>query len=130
MRLAGPFSSGVATGSSGEAAANADTQLVTGQLLGMYVRYNDSPPAETTDVTIKTKGTAPAAPSYDLLALTNAATSGLFLPRKEVVDQAGAALVFASTDGVPAPIPVADALNIAIAGANAGDSVDIWLFLE
>jgi hypothetical protein len=124
MPIVGPFNSGVASGSSGSATANADTPIViTGLITGAYVRYNDSPPAGTTDVTIKTKGTN--APSYNILVLTNAATDGLFIPRKQAVDPTGAAIT-----GANEVIPVDDYLNIAIAQANANDSVDVWLYVE
>lgn len=124
MSLVGPFNSGTAAGSAGSATANQDTPIVVeGLVVGIYIRYNDSPPAGTTDVTIKTKGSNP--PSYNLLVLTNAATDGYFPVRKQAVDPTGTAIT-----GVYDLLFVHDVLNIAIAQANAGDSVDVWLFVE
>jgi hypothetical protein len=123
MRAIGPLSSGVAVGGAGVATANATSLFpVQGKLAGLYIRYNDSPPAGTTDVTIKTAGEF--TPSYNLLVLTNAATDGLFIPTVAQVDPAGAARTAYS------PAPVHDKINIKIDQANAGDSVDIWFFFE
>jgi len=122
--IVGPFNSGAAAGSAGSATNNADTKRITGMVWGIYVKYNDSPPAGTTDVTIKTKGTSPSIPSYNLLVLTNAATDGLFPIMSAVYDNAGSAI-----SNQYLPFLVDDLLNIAIAGANSGDSVDVWLLL-
>ena len=121
--IIGPFNSGIAAGGAGVATANLDTRRITGIVRAMYVRYNDAPPAGTTDIVIKTKGDS--APSYNLLAIANAATDGIFHPCKQAVDQAGAVVA-----GVFESLPVDDALNVAIAQANNGDSIDIWLYLE
>jgi hypothetical protein len=124
--LIGPFSSGTAAGNAGAATANTDTGTrICGLVRGVYVQYNDSPPAATTDITIATKGSTPACPTYDVLAIANAATNGLFTPTCSVVTTAGAAVA----DGY-APVTVDDFLNIKIAGANAGDSITVWLFVE
>lgn len=126
MKMIGPINSGAAAGSAGSATATGTTtHIVSGKVAGVYVRYNDSPPAGTTDATIRTQGTSPACPTYNILALTNAATDGLFLPRKLTDNQAGAA----GTDAF-SPLPVHDYIEVVIAGANASDSIDVWLFLE
>lgn len=123
LRFIGPINSGAAAGSAGSATADADYgRIVSGLLVGVYVRYNDSPPGATTDVTLKTKGNS--TPSYNLLVLTDAATDGLFLPRLPANDTAGGA-----ETPVDQLIPVHDDVNVAIAGANAGDSADVWLLL-
>ncbi len=124
VNLVGPIKSGVAVGGNGAATANADsTTPIEGLLLGVYIQYNDSPPA-TTDVTVKTKGTSPYAPSYNLLVVSNANTNGLFMVRGAVVDTAGAAIA-----GQHELIPIDDIVNVAIAQADAGDSVDVWLLM-
>lgn len=124
MRILGPLSSGVAAGSAGSATANQNSsQLVSGEVVGIYVKYNDSPPA-TTDVTIKTVGTSPSPPTYNLLVRTNANTDGWFYPQVAVHDTAGAAIA-----GEYRSQLVHDYLNIVIAQANANDSVDVWLLL-
>jgi len=124
LQLAGPFSSGVAVGVNGSATANKDTStVIRGLIRGIYVDYLDSPPAATTDIEIKTSDDNH--PEISILAISNAATSGLFLPKKESVSQVGGA-----NSGDFDLIPVFDYLNISIAGANAGDSVDVFLFIE
>ena len=126
MPLAGPFSSGVAVGSVGVATANLDTtNRLNGKVVGIYVLYNDSPPAGTTDVVISTKGTSPAPPSYNILSLANAATDGWFYPQVQIHTVAGSAI-----SGEYTPLLVHDILNINIDQANAGDSVTVWLMLD
>ena len=126
MRLYGPLNSGAAAGSAGSATANADSSIrLIGRVVGIYVKYNDSPPAATTDVTIKAIGTSPAPPTYNLLVLTNAATDGWFYPRVQVCDTAGSAIANEYT-----PLVLHDYINLAIAQANAADNVDIWLLLS
>jgi hypothetical protein len=125
MRVAGPFNSGIAAGDDGEATATTDTSIrISGWVVAIYVKYNDSPPA-TTDITIKAKGTAPAAPSYNLLAVADAATSGWFYPRAQVHDTTGVAIT-----GEYTPLLVDDILNVLIDQADAGDSIDVWLMLS
>ena len=125
MALVGPFSSGIAVGSAGVAVANADTPIrLDGRVVAIYVLYNDSPPAGTTDVTIKSVGLTPAPPTYNLLVLTNAVTDGWFYPQVQIDDTAGSPIASEYT-----PQMIHDYVNIAIAGANAADSVTVWLLL-
>ena len=125
MGLVGPISSDAAAGSAGSATANADSDIrIIGRLVGIYVQYLDSPPAGTTDVTIKTVGSSPAPPTYNLLVLTNAATDGWFYPQVQIDDIAGSAISDEYT-----PQLVHDYINVAIAQANAADSVNVWLLI-
>jgi len=125
MRKVGPFSSGAAAGNNGAATANSTTAIeLAGRVAGIYVKYNDSPPA-TTGVKIETVGTAPNPPSYTLLELSNANTGGWFYPHVAIHDTAGAAIA-----GEYDTLLVADRVKITIAGANANDSVDVWFILE
>lgn len=124
MRLLGPINSGLTTGGAGTSTSNADTVRMNGRMCGVCVRYNDSPPA-TTDVVIKTKGTA--APSITFLTLTNKNTDGWFFPRVIPDDLLGVDLAALA---IAEPIPFDDVVNIAIAQANDGDSIDIWLLVD
>ena len=126
---AGPFNSGAAVGNAGVAPANTDSTVVLqGIIRAVNLRYNDSPPAGTTDVTIKTKGTN--APSYNILVITDGATDGYRNPTLIAQDTAGASRTFDGTRVVPAPIYIDDLINVKIDQANVGDSVDVWLWLE
>jgi hypothetical protein len=126
LHLAGPFNSGAAVGGNGVATANANSpQRLTGRVVGIYVKYNDSPPAATTDVTIKTVGTSPAPPTYNLLVLTDGATDGWRYPQVQIHTTAGVAI-----DAEYTPLVIDDYINVAIAQANAADNVDVWLMLE
>ena len=126
MRMVGPINSGAAVGGNGVATANYTSTLpMCGVVYGFYVRYNDSPPAGTTDVTIASAGTNMPAITY--LTITNGATDGLFLVRKPVVDAANAAIASLS---IAEAMPIDDYLKVTIAQANAADSADVWVFLE
>jgi len=100
------------TGSAGSATGSADSRhIVRGQVLGVYLNFHASAPA-TTDTTLKTKGGA--APSYDLLVVSNSATDAFLVPRAKPVDNANAAITDAH-----APFPVADYLTLSVAGCDA-----------
>lgn len=125
MLLLGPLNSGDTAGGAGASTANADTPtVVKGLIMGVYVKYNGSPPAGTTDVTIATKGTSPEPPSYNIIAITNAATDGWFYPRINIHDTS-AAEQSSNWDY----IPVSDYINIDIAQADDDDSIDVWFLL-
>ena len=117
--------SGVGAGGAGAATANTtSTAKMTGLLLGFQIRYNDSPPAGTTDVTVDAVGSV--LPNRNLLTITNAATDGFFAVRAGAVTTANAAI----TDS-HAPIPLVNDQNkVTIAQANDGDNVDVWAVVE
>lgn len=124
MAVYGPISTGLSTGGAGASTANIDSgQIVRGFLVGVYLQYNGSPPAATTDVTIKTKGATGVLPSYNLLVMTNAATDGFYATQIETRK---------STDGTASgqyAYPyIEDIVNITIAQANDNDSVTVWLY--
>lgn len=128
IEMIGPINSGAAIGSNGSATSNNSTERVLcGRLLAAYVKYNDSPP-NTTDVVIKTLGTeAGSPPSITLLTLTDKNTSGYFYPRITPDDTLGVDLAALT---VLEPAPFSGQINVSIAGANANDNVDVWLFVE
>jgi hypothetical protein len=126
MRLAGPYNSGAAVGGDGVATANTtNTSVLVGRIQGIYIKYNHSPPAGTTDVTVKTLGTSPYPPTYDIEVVSNAATDGWFYPRVLVHDTAGATIA-----GEYTPLLIHDLVNVTIAQANAADNVDVWILLD
>ncbi len=123
IHLAGPYNSGAAVGSAGVATANQDSSVIlTGRVLGVYVKYNDSPPAGTTDVVIATVGSRH--PATTVLSLANGATDGWRYPNLQVTDVSGVAIT-----GEYQGILIADKINVKIDQANAADSVDVWLLL-
>jgi hypothetical protein len=124
--LAGPYTSGVAVGSNGNATNSQDTPTrLVGKVLGIYVDYLHSPP-NTTDVVISTKGTYPAAPSTTLITLTNKNADGWFYPRVVPSDTVGADL---ATLTVLEPFEIDDVVNIFIDDANAADYAECWFLL-
>lgn len=129
MKLYGPINSGVAVGADGSATANATgTAIICGEIYGVYVRYNDSPPAGTTDVTIATAGTDH--PAVTILTLTDGATDGWRYPRVALATNAGAAVTYDGTRPIYGNIPIADKIKVTIAQANAADSADVWLLVD
>lgn len=127
MNIAGPFNSGAAVGGAGVAMSNADSPTrLNGYVVGVYVKYNDSPPAGTTKVTVSSKGASPRAPSLPILVVDNAATDAWFFPRVPThLNSTGAAI----TDQYDWP-PIDDFLNVKIEEANANDNVDVWLLMS
>lgn len=124
--LVGPLNSGAAAGGDGVATNNADSaKVLTGIVRGLCIVYNDSPPAGTTDVTVATKGTVPGAVET-IYYKADSATDGWFYPKT---------LFNLNTTGAEIAslyefIPISDYVNVKIAGANAADSVDVWILLE
>lgn len=124
--LYGPINSGTAAGGNGVATNfNTSPTRVTGRVLAVAIKYNDSPPAGTTDVTVKTQGTASGAPvTYDIVKISNAATNGIFHLAPAAVNQAGSVITSTYVG-----VLVDDYVTVLIEGANDGDSADVWLFM-
>lgn len=130
MNLIGPIHSGAAEGGAGAAGANADSPtIIKGRVLAVYVGYNGSPPAAA-DVLIQTKGVLPAAPSNTILALNNTAASGWFYPHHKAHDENGTVITYDGSNEVYTLPPVYDHINVSLAQANDGDSIDVWLLVE
>lgn len=124
-RIVGPLNSGAAVGGNGAATASATSTIeIRGFVASIGIKYNDAPPAVSTDVTISTQGTSPNAPSRNILTVTNAATDGYFQPQVNVWSTTGA-----QQAAVWTPIPIADYVTVTIANANAADNVDVWLLM-
>lgn len=120
MQTIGPIITPDADGEAGAATSTITTSIgYKGAVHAVYVQYEDSPPA-TTDVTIST-----AAPTQTLLTLTNANTDGWFYPRVNIHDATGSAEA-----DVWDKFPLGHTVTVAIAGANEGDSVRVWLKIE
>ena len=94
------------------------------------MKYNGSPPAGTTDVTVATLGTSPSPPANTILTITDAATDGWFYPRHTVHDEAGVVITYDATREVHEPVAIHDKVKVTIAQANDADSIDVWLLLE
>ena len=124
IRIIGPIKTGVAAGGAGAATATGrTTEPVVGIVLGIYIKYNDTPPV-TTDVTIRGKGTSPNVPLVNIMTAGNTATDAMYYPKAATYDIAGAAI--AAQYVSPA---VADIVEVVIAQANDGDSADVWLYV-
>lgn len=121
----GPLNSGVAAGGAGVATNNATgTTAITGELLGFYIRFNDSVPAGTADTTIQLTGGV--LPARTVLTITNGATDGFYPVRMGAVSTANAAI---TDSNVLIPL-VRDYIKVTLAQANDADSVDVWAVVE
>ena len=121
----GPLNSGVTAGGAGTSTNNATgTIALEGELLGFYLRFNDSPPAGTTDTTIVLTGGV--LPNRTVLTITNGATDGFYPVRLGAVSTANAAI---TDSNVYIPL-IRDLVKVTIAQANDGDSVDVWAVIE
>jgi hypothetical protein len=124
MGVYGPITTPAAAGGAGAAAATiVSDHVVRGFIAGVFVQYNDAPPAATTDVGIKTKSQSGVLPNIPILTITNAATDGYFVPEVASVTAANVAT------GQYSKFLVEDYVQIDLAGANDGDSVSVWLYL-
>jgi hypothetical protein len=125
----GPINSGAAVGANGSATSSAlTTGLVNGKVTGVYIKYNDAPPAGTCTATIATANVN--YPGQTVLSVVNAATSGWFFPRVAVHSNAGAAVTYDGTRPIYDAQPVHDQLKITISGVNAADNIDVYLLIE
>ena len=116
------INTGVATGGAGTATANASTTAVIyGEILAVYLTYEDSPPASTTDVTLASD--AGIIGAQTILSRVNNATDGVHYPRVETADNLGATNTYNATEPVYTPFVVMNTLNLLVAQANVGDSV-------
>ena len=126
ITMTGPFSSGACVGVDGASTVTTTSAVrVTGLIHAIYLSYVGDDPA-TTDVTIRTLGTSPAAPSYNILVRADSATDALLLPRFDTHKNTDAAALTTFT-GL---MPVDDYLQIVVAQGNTNDIVYYWLFLE
>jgi len=129
MNYIGPINSGAAVGANGSATSSITTgQSISGRILGVYVKYNDSPPAGTTTATVATNNVN--YPGQTIISIVNSATSGWFFPRVAVHSNAGAAVTYDGTRPIYEAQPVHDNLKITISGANAADNIDVWILVE
>lgn len=125
VRVVGPIYTGAAVGGNGVATATGvSAQPVNGLIFGIYIQYLDAPPAGTTDVTIRGKGTSPNVPLVNIMTAGNTATDAIYYPKAAAYDIAGAAI--AGSYVSPA---IADYVEVVIAQANAGDGANVWLYV-
>ena len=113
----GPLNSGAAAGANGSATANTTTaQIISGRVIAVYIKYNDSPPAGTTIATIATANVT--YPGQTVLSVVNSATSGWKFPRVALHDTAGAAVTYDGTRPIYDAQPIHDNVKVTISGAN------------
>lgn len=97
------------TGEAGSASGSADSVVLHGYLLDVYLDYHASAPGATTDVTITYKDRGDT-----ILAVANNATDGRYAPRQKPVDNANAAITNAHDR-----FPLNGKLTVAVAQSDA-----------
>lgn len=115
------------TGGAGAATGSATGYLIfTGKLHAVYLDYNGSAPG-TTDVTVKIATPIAA----NLVVVTDNATDGWYLPRKQVCSDAAVALTYDGSNAVIEAMPVTGKITVDVAGADAlTDCVVAHVFVE
>lgn len=121
------FSTGVAVGTDAAATATGYSPHVSGKVLAVHVDYVDSPPAGTTDFTLSDEGD-PA--SEAIISLTDQATDIKVYPRRITEKNDGTDILYAAGEEVHEPYAVHGRLEAVIAGANAGDSVTVTVWMK
>ena len=120
------FSIGAAVGEDGAATATDYSRLVRGEVLKVAVTYQDSPPA-TTDFTLSDESDPN---SEAIVSLTDAATDVTIYPRRVTGKNDGTDILYTAGEEVHEPYVVHGRLEATIAGADAGDSVDVVVWLR
>ncbi len=118
------------TGGSATSTQTSAAKRIEGNVVAIGVTYNGSPPAGTTDLTIRTKGLI--GPARDILVITNAATDGWFDLAAPVVNNDASTPDF-GTGSQPIQrigIPVHDDVEVVIAQANDNDGASVVLLVE
>jgi hypothetical protein len=120
------LTTGAAAGSAGSATATGYSMPVDGEILAVYINYQDSPPAGTTDVTLSDESD-PA--SESIISISNAATDVKIYPRRVVELNDGTDITYDGTNEVYEPYVVHGRLELTIAQANANDYIDatVWI---
>lgn len=119
------FSTGAAAGADGSATSTGYSHPIFGEVLKVYVGFQGSPPAGTTDFTLSDEGD-PA--SETIVTITDSATDAAFCPRRLLETNDGTDLTYDGTRKVYGPYVVAGRLEATIAGANAADYCDVTVW--
>ena len=110
------------TGGAGTSGVTSDPRTISGRVIAVGLKYLDSPPAGSTDVTVEMLANTDVAPARTVLAVTNAATDGWFFPT--------AAMTGGAAGDLQGGIPVDGQVTVAIAQANDGDGVIATLIVD
>lgn len=120
------FDTGTAAGGAGTATATSSEKPIKGNIVAVDVEYKDSPPAATTDITVRTKGLS-GQTGTNILVITDGATDGRRYVTVPLVDAADSGV---TDPAVRSGFPVDDAVDVVIAQANVGDSAIVTLLVE
>jgi len=121
------FTTGVATGGAGVATATGYSPAVQGEVLAVYVDYQDSPPSGTTDFTLSDEAD-PA--SESIISLTDQSTDIKIYPRRITEKNDGTDILYESGEEVHEPYIVYGRLEAIIAQANNNDYCDVTVWIR
>lgn len=114
-----------AVGSAGAATVTTTSKgVISGRVAAVGVVYRGSAPS-TTDVTIRTANKNGSLPDVTILTLTSANTSVWVHPFVLADDAAGADIT-----GVYTAVVIHDQVEVVVAEADSGSSVDVTLLME
>ena len=119
------FATGAAVGANGSATATGYSPPIFGEILAVYVNYQDSPPAGTTDFTLSDEDD-PA--SESIISLTDTATDIKIYPRRVTEKNDGTDILYVAGEEVYEPYVVYGRLEATIAQANTDDYVDVTVW--
>lgn len=121
------FSTGAAAGGDGAATATGYSRGIRGEIVAVYVNYQDSPPAATTDFTLADESD----PAAELIInLANGATDQKIYPRRVLETNDGTDLTYDGSNKVYGHYVVNGRLKATIAQANANDYVDVTVWFR
>ena len=121
------FSTGAAAGSAGAATSTGYSIDIHGKILKVYVDFQDSPPAGTTDFTLSSERDPG---SESIVSITDSATDAAFYPRRVLETEDGTDLTYDGTRKVYGEFVVHGRLEATIAQANAADYCDVHVWFE
>jgi hypothetical protein len=119
------FDTGAAAGSAGSATSTAYSTHISGEILAVYVKYQGSPPAGTTDFTLSDE-TDPS--SENIISITDAATDIKIYPRRVLELNDGTDITYDGTNEVYGKYIVHGRLEAKIDDANAADYCDVYVW--
>ena len=124
----------IGTATTGGAGTSGSTtksrQVITGKVLAVGVVGNGEPP-NTVDITIRTANQNRGLPDVPILALTDWAVDlAWYRPRHQAHSSTGAALAATGGEEVFTEQVISDQVEVVVAQANDGDSVDVCLIVE
>lgn len=121
------FTTGPAVGTNGVAVATGYSAPVNGEVMAVYIKYQDNPPAATTDFKLSEEDTPT---SGNIISLSNTATSTRVFPRVLIKDNTGTNITYDGNRNVPDYYIALGRLKGILSQCNEGDYADITVWMR